>query len=307
MPESEMSLTLDDDPQSAAVARQWAAQVCERLGRPELVDSTRIAITELVTNALLHGEPPIVLEVGGTPQLPRFEVHDGSPRPPQLPPPLHDADELSTFGRGLQMVAMTSVAWGATTKPGGKSVWFVPAAGEHPGPPPTGAVFSEAEPVEATEPDDAEAIEVELLGLPVALFVSSARQYRELVRELRLLSLAQGSEYPLAGRLSSLFSRFETQVPSPMASAGLRAALAAGEPTVDLTLRVSPDAATTAATMRGLLELADDFSKAERLLAVALDPTQARLRDWYFGEITRQCHGHEPRPWQDHQDEQEVP
>ncbi len=55
------------------------------IGAPDLVECAELGVTELVTNALLHGEPPIHMWLRGTHEHPRVEVHDGSTEPPVLP------------------------------------------------------------------------------------------------------------------------------------------------------------------------------------------------------------------------------
>jgi len=40
-------------------ARRWVADLCTKIGRPELSECAQLGVSELVTNALLHGEPPI--------------------------------------------------------------------------------------------------------------------------------------------------------------------------------------------------------------------------------------------------------
>ena len=65
----------------------------------------------------------------------------------------------------------------------------------------------------APEPTSDDAVEVRLLALDVPLYSSLERQYHELRRELRLLSLSHQSDYPLAGDLTSMFANFERQFP----------------------------------------------------------------------------------------------
>ncbi len=60
---------------------------------------------------------------------------------------------------------------------------------------------------------------MQLLGLDVPLYSSLARQYTELRRELRLLSLSHQSDYPLAGDLTAMFSNFERQFPESYSAA----------------------------------------------------------------------------------------
>ena len=79
MPLNRPALALDPDPRSVQEARRWVVSTCRELGRDDLVESAELAISELVTNALLHAEHPITVRVAGTVDHPRVEVSDGSP------------------------------------------------------------------------------------------------------------------------------------------------------------------------------------------------------------------------------------
>ncbi|MDP3892928.1 ATP-binding protein, partial [Nocardioides sp.] len=132
MPVNREALPLGDGPRSVAQARRWVVSICRDLGREDLVESAELGVSELVTNALLHGSPPISVRVRGTWDHPRVEVYDGSATPPVVTQQIPDHDELlPTFGRGLDIVAMVSTAWGATRENAGKAVWFLPS--EKPG------------------------------------------------------------------------------------------------------------------------------------------------------------------------------
>ncbi len=120
-------LTLDPQAQGVAAARRY---VRERLAQCEATSveaSAELGISELATNAVLHGRTPFTITVlrtshGGV----RIEVSDQSPLPPQI-------RRLSTFastGRGLRLVASVSSDWGVVAVPpdgrAGKTVWFEP-------------------------------------------------------------------------------------------------------------------------------------------------------------------------------------
>ncbi len=131
MPLNRPAEPLAPGPRGAAQARRWVADVCAELGRDDLRENAELAMSEVVTNAILHGEGPITVRLRGTRDHPRVEVRDASPEPPALTS--DDAipdfiDELPTFGRGLAIVASFSEAWGAERDGDGKLVWFVPAA-----------------------------------------------------------------------------------------------------------------------------------------------------------------------------------
>jgi len=83
--------------------------------------------SEVVTNALVHGVPPLTVTVVCGAGLVRVEVVDQSP---QMPVRLAGGPD-ATRGRGLLVVEALSSRWGADPLPeGGKAVWFevAPAA-----------------------------------------------------------------------------------------------------------------------------------------------------------------------------------
>ncbi|HEU4568938.1 MAG TPA: ATP-binding protein, partial [Marmoricola sp.] len=130
MPLSRPALTLARGPRGVQDARRWVVQTCLDIDRPDLVECAELGVSELVTNAVLHGADPIQVRVRGTREHPRVEVRDASVERPVLPGPLGldpDDDLLLTFGRGLSIVARSADAWGAEIESDGKVVWFAPA------------------------------------------------------------------------------------------------------------------------------------------------------------------------------------
>ncbi len=75
----------------------------------DAADTTLLLASELVTNAVRHGRPPVHVHAEVSAGVVRVEVDDASPSPirPQDP----DLDDLG--GRGLQLVEMLSSAWGS--------------------------------------------------------------------------------------------------------------------------------------------------------------------------------------------------
>jgi signal transduction histidine kinase len=86
-----------------------------------LEELASLLVSELVTNAVLYARTEITLVLHREGSQVRFEVRDGSNRPPvdfSVPP-------SSTRGRGVHIVAAMSDDWGVETVPGqGKVVWF---------------------------------------------------------------------------------------------------------------------------------------------------------------------------------------
>ena len=289
-------LTLASSPRAAADARRWVSDICRRLERDDLVECAELGVSELVANAVLHASAPFKVRVRGTASHPRIEVIDGSTSPPVPPVPLagDDLDLLLTFGRGLSMVAQCASAWGATIEAESKIVWFEPAAQMSDE---GGAEWViDTHDQSAPEPASAEAVEVRLLALDVPLYSSLARQYHELRRELRLLSLSHQSDYPLAGDLTSMFANFERQFPGTFGDQ-VRSAEVDGLPRVDLTFPMMREAGQIFLTMTEMFDVADAFCRAERLLSMARTPAQRALQNWLLTEMVQQLNGATARPW----------
>lgn len=87
----------------------------------DLVSDLQLVATELVTNAYVHGRPPIefTLSNPGSDGLVRIEVTDCGPAMPKVRHP----DLYTPHGRGLLLVAAYSVRWGVVADHSGKTVW----------------------------------------------------------------------------------------------------------------------------------------------------------------------------------------
>ncbi len=289
-------LTLASSPRAAADARRWVGDICQRLDRHDLVECAELGVSELVANAIIHGSAPYKVRVRGTASHPRIEVVDGSTNPPVPPGPVaeDDLDILLTFGRGLAMVAQCAVAWGATIEADGKIVWFEPAPDMREE---AGAEWVvDLHDQQAPEPLSEAALQVRLIDLDVPLYVSLARQYAELRRELRLLSLSHQSDYPLAGDLTSMFASFERQFPDAFRQQ-IQQAEVRGVPRIDVTFPMVREASPIFVTMTEMFDVADAFCRAERLLSIARTPAQRTFHNWMLGELIDQLAGSEARPW----------
>lgn len=282
-------------------ARRWAAEACRSLGREDLIDSAQLGVSELVTNAVLHAAPPIGLRMRGTRTHPRIEVLDGSVKPPEPNPRITEDDELlSTFGRGLAMVAMCSTMWGAYVLEDGKIVWFEPAAE-----PSADADVTDGQIYESTSPATGDGLKVPVSGglgirfegLPINLYVDWRRHFREIRRELVLLSLSHSTAYPVATTLSDLFVRFDEESRRIRGIDLIEEAIATGVESAPITLVISQDTPAMMAQMLEVLELADAFCRTEQLLSLATTAQQQEFQRWYVGEFVRQGNGEPPRPW----------
>ncbi len=106
---------------SPAMAREFLRSATCSVHHSALVDDALLLTSELVTNSVLHGGPPLVVAVDCDGERLQVRVRDGSS---ELPTP-RDAEKGDENGRGLALVAAMSDEWGAEPDPDGKYVWFV--------------------------------------------------------------------------------------------------------------------------------------------------------------------------------------
>ena len=116
----EARLALDPVPGSAAAARRFVAETLGGWGCDVLVDTGRLLVSELVTNAILHARTTMTLVVRLRRTGVRVEVHDASPGAPVL----RDYGDDAMTGRGLALVDELAESWGVERHADGKAVWF---------------------------------------------------------------------------------------------------------------------------------------------------------------------------------------
>ncbi|MFJ3235592.1 SpoIIE family protein phosphatase [Streptomyces sp. NPDC086787] len=120
---------LEPTPASVALARHRAReQLAAWHVDDETAASTELIVSELVTNAIRYGEPPLELRLINDRGL-TCEVRDGGAAAPYL----RHARTVDEGGRGLFITARLAQAWGTRYSPGGKTIWT-----EQPLPPPRG-------------------------------------------------------------------------------------------------------------------------------------------------------------------------
>lgn len=85
-----------------------------------LLESAVLLVSEMVTNAVRHGGPPLVVEVDCDELTLQVRVRDGSTAPPR-PRAVRPEDE---GGRGMVLLELLSDDWGVDHHDDGKVVWF---------------------------------------------------------------------------------------------------------------------------------------------------------------------------------------
>ncbi|MEU1008769.1 SpoIIE family protein phosphatase [Streptomyces sp. NPDC005890] len=106
------------DPAQVAVFRQAATGQLTAWGLAEAAFVTELVVSELVTNAIRYGEPPIQLRLIRDRAL-ICEVSDASSTSPHL----RRAHAYDEGGRGLLLVAQLTQRWGSRQTVAGKTIW----------------------------------------------------------------------------------------------------------------------------------------------------------------------------------------
>lgn len=113
-------LSVDTVPASVLRIRRFVVAACREGLGGELCETAALLVSEVATNALVHGSGRIEVRVLVTGRVLRVEVADSSS---DLPAPRH-ADALDEGGRGLALVDVLASSWGAEPDELGKVVWF---------------------------------------------------------------------------------------------------------------------------------------------------------------------------------------
>jgi GAF domain-containing protein/anti-sigma regulatory factor (Ser/Thr protein kinase) len=286
--DAQVVLRLSDGPEAAAVTRRVVTETLAGWGLPELTDDALVAASELVTNAVLHGEPPFVVRLGRVGQVVRVEVEDASRVAPVRP--FATTDTMT--GRGIALVDAVAQRWGVDQLPDGKVVWC--------------ELSPELRPVVALEDDDLDALlaawedeadaeptyTVELGDVPTDLLIAAKAHVDNLVREFSLAAAGEASgnsgavPEELARLIDTVVHRF-----SEARHAIKRQAIAAanrGEARTHLTVRLSTAAVAPGEEYLAALDLADSYARDARLLTLETPPQHRVFRHWYVGALVEQ-------------------
>lgn len=118
---SPRQVVLPADVTAPRAAREFLAEACCGSHDSQVVEEAQLLVSELVTNAVRYGAPPIELQVrcAGEDTL-QVRVRDSERKAPQPKDVGLDAEG----GRGLMLVDLVSEAWGHEDDHDGKAVWF---------------------------------------------------------------------------------------------------------------------------------------------------------------------------------------
>jgi len=116
----DLRTVLPCDASSVGAARRLVRHELARYGDSDLVADASLLVSELVTNAIVHGRTDVKLHAKLRRGVFRAEVSDGNPAVPAPRRP----NELAGTGRGLQLIDEIANRWGVKTSRSGKTIWF---------------------------------------------------------------------------------------------------------------------------------------------------------------------------------------
>ncbi|WP_251068086.1 ATP-binding SpoIIE family protein phosphatase, partial [Streptomyces sp. ISL-22] len=114
-------------PEAVGHARRFTRRTLRTWGVPaQGIDAVLLVVSELVTNALVHTDGRVRLDLTLVNDRLRVAVADASPRTPVKPTSI---SWEATGGRGILLVEAMSATWGTVPVSGGKQVWSEIALG----------------------------------------------------------------------------------------------------------------------------------------------------------------------------------
>jgi PAS domain S-box-containing protein len=279
---------LEPVPASAGAARRLVRQTLTEAGESSAVEAAELAVSELVTNAILHAATSVHLSVDVTADAVTVTVRDWHP---QLPTQRHWGENATT-GRGLGLVASVTDDYGVDAQhPTGKSVWFriLRSAAA----PPTGDLDAEWDVAGLlAELEEPTAVPIVLAGLPARLWSAGQQHWEAVLRELYLYAQSEDTgaadlDLVAAGRaLVALSSATERAI-----------AAAPDSSLVDVALSVLPEEQTWYGVLQDALDVGVRLGTDRRLLVRPALPEVVALRDWACEQVLAQIHGVPPTPW----------
>jgi len=284
-------LEVDAQPEAVPSARRFAAVALAGLGSAEVVDAAELVVTELLTNALLHGAAPVrlLVTIAVPGEAARIEVHDGS----RILPVRTLGGVEGMTGRGLALVDAVAADWGVDPTEEGKRIWaeLTPESvrGAEPGDVDLDLLLASFPDV-----DDAggpTAYTVSLGDVSTDLLLAAKAHVDSVVRELTLTAV--GAETGVTAAVPAALSTLLHDVVNEFAEArqGIKrqalAANARGERRTRLTLTLPPEAADAGVRYLAALEEADAYGRASRLLTLAAPPQHQAFRSWYVTSLVQ--------------------
>lgn len=260
-------------------ARRLTAETLRKVG-DDLAADAGVVVTELVTNAVLHGVPPIILRISGSRERLRIEVTDcGRAIPLRL-----QRNHEGMTGRGMAVVESLTSAWGVEPAGGGKLVWAELGRPRRS----TARRLARSNPdamrAAWSDADDTRRYALHLGFVPTELLIAAKAHIDNIVRELALMQggsdaadvVLPSKTIEMLIRATEDFSEARNEIKRQAVEAARR-----GDAFTDLTLHLPLSGANAGLRYLIALDEADRQARAARLLTVAAPPSHRVFREWY--------------------------
>ncbi len=313
----EQLLRLAPEPASVGLARRFVHAALLEAGHPEWVDAAELAVSEVVTNVVLHADTAANVRVVVADTHLSVEVHDFSPAAPHLK--RHTVE--ATTGRGLELLAAVTAQHGIRWGDGvGKTVWFV--IGDAPPETATASAsgweLAQAARRGGVRQDHGPGEKALLKRVPGKLWLAALEAWAAVLREL-YLCLAQNStgadvsaaDLASAGRaLNTLCTSTDEALATVQRTSGVAPGIGVSAGTdggpaaadgvsvfLVLTVPLGPEDGRAFASLQDALDVGRQLARSGQLLAAPTLPEVRALRDWACDQVIAQLAGVEPTPW----------
>lgn len=301
------SYALDPVALSARVARHFIRDLLREGGREQWTERAELAVTEVVTNAVLHAHTPFTVTATLTADSLHVEVRDENAALPTQ----RRYDVQATTGRGMDLVAAVTTDSGVRGLGAeGKVVWFR-VADEEPEAADVDPLAGWADLDDLAAPAPA-AVRVQLLGMPPILWLAARQHHDAVLREFALhlaehgpppgmtIDLARADEARVV--ISAAFDRqLATDVAAGRATRLLPewhpSPLPDLPPIIDVEPLVMSGQAGAFAALQDALDEAERLAASDALLVRPALPEVTALRDWACEQVIAQLHGSPPAAW----------
>ena len=278
-------LALDAVPGAVPQARALLRRVVEGTSFAGRLDDGELALSELVTNAVLHGREGILVSVVLTDATLRVQVADASP----VSPSFSMLDPTAVTGRGLMLISAVADRWGVDPTPDGKAVWFELRAGTDAQTELDVDALLAAWGDELDEDPALEEVRVVLTSLDVALTARAEAHVEALLRELTLVASAGTAPAALlrtAGHVLTAASGIDPVRADLRRQVSL--ALARGDAQVDVSLTIRREDAEVVRDFSYAVDEADRVSRTGQLLTAPAPVELSHARGSYLRRVLAQ-------------------
>ena len=279
------TLALRAVPDAAPQARSLLRDQLAGTPLEDRLDDGLLAISELITNAVLHGRDPIEVTVTVTATCARAEVSDGSP----VSPSFSMLDPTAVTGRGLMLISSAADRWGVEPRPDGKSVWFeLFVGGRDDGEADVDALLA-AWGDDLVEDPAHEQVRVVLTDLQTELVARSEAHIEGVLRELHILIGCEEAdpEHTRIARAVLQAAALMEPVRNDLRHQ-VAVAVSAGQPRVDVSVTLQREDAELVRDFVHAIDEADRLSRSGVLLTAPAPAELSAVRQTYLRRLLAQ-------------------